>query len=99
MDETIQTQTQKDFFNKMFDSLQEGICTIDNDKILFMNELCNTLTSQLSGLRDFENNINENDEKPDVNPLDRKIFFIFQNENGGDNIKGFKKAKVTSSDG
>jgi predicted PurR-regulated permease PerM len=45
MDETIQTLTQKDFFNKMFDSLQEGICTIDNDKILFMNELCNTLTS------------------------------------------------------
>ena len=43
--ETIQTITQKEFFNKMFDALQEGICTVEDGKILFMNELCNTFTS------------------------------------------------------
>ena len=45
----------------MFDALQEGICTIDNEKIIFMNELCNTFTSELSGLRDFEKNIKIDD--------------------------------------
>ena len=59
MEETLQTVTQKDFFQKMFDSMQEGICTIDNGKIIFMNDLCNKFTSELSGLKDFENNINE----------------------------------------
>ena len=77
IDETIQTINQKEFFNKMFDALQEGICTIDDEKIIYMNELCNLFTSHLSGLRDFENNIDENDEKSDINPLDRKIFFLF----------------------
>jgi hypothetical protein len=47
----------------MFDSMQEGICTIDKGKIIFMNDLCNKFTSELSGLKDFENNINENEEK------------------------------------
>ena len=64
----------------MFDALQEGICTIDNEKIIFMNELCNMFTSELSGLRDFEKNIKTDDEKDDINPLDRKIFYLFQNE-------------------
>ena len=74
----------------MFDALQEGICTIDDDKIIFMNELCNTFTSQLSGLRDFEKNIDVNDNKTDQNPLDRKIFFLFQND------KDDKKKSKTS---
>ena len=63
LEETMQTVTQKDFFQKMFDSMQEGICTIDQGRIIFMNDLCNKFTSELSGLRDFENNINENEEK------------------------------------
>ena len=45
-----------------------------------MNELCNKFTTELSGLQDFEKNINVNDEKPDINPLDRKIFYLFQSE-------------------
>ena len=28
-----------------------------------MNDLCNKFTSELSGLKDFEKNINENEEK------------------------------------
>lgn len=58
--------------------MQQGICTIEKDKILFMNDLCNKFTSNLSGLRDFEQNVNENDEKDQVNPLDRKIFYLFK---------------------
>ena len=50
----MQNVTQKDFFEKMFNSMQEGICTIDNGKIIFMNDLCNKFTSNLSGLRNFE---------------------------------------------
>ena len=57
--------------------MQEGICTIDSGKIIFMNDLCNKFTSELSGLRDFENNINENEEKDNLDPLERKIFFLF----------------------
>ena len=52
--ETLQSISQKDFYLKMFDSMQQGICTIDNGKIIFMNDLCNKFTSELSGLLDFE---------------------------------------------
>ena len=73
--------------------MQEGICTIDNGRIIFMNELCNKFTSELSGLKNFEMNINENEEKDKADQLDRKIFYSFAHENGDDKIKGFKKAK------
>ena len=74
----------------MFDSMQQGICTIEKGKILFMNDLCNKFTSNLSGLRDFEQNVNENDEFDKVNPLERKIFYLFKHENDGEKVKGFK---------
>lgn len=67
-----------------------------------MNELCNKFTSELSGLKNFEKNINENEEKDKQDPLERKIFYAFQHENGDDRIKGFKKAKMkvsSASDG
>lgn len=102
MEETIQTVSQKDFYQKMFDAMQQGICTVDNGKVLFMNELCNMFTSELSGLKDFEMNINENEEKDKLDQMDRKIFYQFQHENGDDKIKGFKKAKMkisSNSDG
>ena len=54
IEETKQTVSQKNFYQKMFNSMQEGICTIEDGKIIFMNDLCNTFTSNLSGLRDFE---------------------------------------------
>ena len=62
-----------------------------------MNDLCNKFTSELSGLRDFENNINENEEKDGQDPLERKIFYLFSHENGDDKIKGFKKTQNKKS--
>lgn len=61
----------------MFDAMQQGICTIESGKVLFMNDLCNRFTSELSGLRDFEKNINENEDIDKEDPLERKIFYNF----------------------
>lgn len=83
IEETKQTVSQKDFYQKMFNSMQEGICTIEDGRIIFMNDLCNKFTSNLSGLRNFEQNINENDEHDKEDQLDRKIFYLFQHENDG----------------
>lgn len=71
--------------------MQQGICTIENDKIMFMNDLCNLFTSNISGLRNFEQNINENDEVDNTNPLDRKIFYLFKHEEDDDKKEGFQK--------
>ena len=80
--------------------MQQGICTFEKGKTIFMNDLCNRFTSELSGLKDFERNLNENEELVDnINPLDRKIFYSFQHEQGDDKIKGFKTAKQMASDG
>ena len=56
---------------------------------MFMNDLCNLFTSDISGLRDFEKNINENDEVDNTNPLDRKIFYLFKHEEDEDKKEGF----------
>ena len=42
-----------------------------------MNDLRNRFTSELSGLRDFEKNINENEDIDKEDPLERKIFYNF----------------------
>ena len=95
--ETMETINQKNTFQKMFDSMQQGICTIENDKIMFMNDLCNLFASNISGLRDFEQNINENDEVDNVNPLDRKIFYLFKHEEDDEKKEGFQKYSKSSS--
>ena len=73
MNETIEIIQVKNYYNKMLDGLHEGICTIDDDNIIFMNELCHTLTSYLSDL-----SLNDNESMEDVDPLDRKIFFQYK---------------------
>lgn len=82
----------------MFDALQDGVITIENGEINFMNDIFNKLTTELTGLKNFEENINQDEELDKIDPLDRKIFYLFQNETGDDRIKGFKKHKKTSSE-
>ena len=62
----------------MFDSLQEGIVVLNDGEIEFMNDLSNSFMAVLSGMYDFQNNLNEDQEKSKVNPLDRKVFYIFE---------------------
>jgi hypothetical protein len=45
--------TEKKFYIKLFNSLQEGIIVVQNEKITFMNELSSKVLNKLSGLKDF----------------------------------------------
>lgn len=84
----------------MFDSLQEGIVVLSDGSIEFMNDFSNKFTSFLAGLQDFQTNINEDMEKSEIDPLKRKIFYLFENDKSKSNIKGFAKKRSTkSSDG
>ena len=75
--------------------MQQGICTIDNGKIIFMNDLCNKFTSELSGLLDFEQNLNQMNQKAIKNPLERKIFYSFD-QGGNEKAKHFKSNQTDS---
>ena len=46
----------------MFDGLQEGIVVLNDGKIEFMNDLSNKFLTVLSGLYDYQNNLNEDME-------------------------------------
>ena len=85
----------------MFDSLQEGIVVLSDGKIDFMNDFGNKFTSFLSGLQDFKTNTNEDMETSEVDPLTRKIFYLFENDTAKKNVKGYKSKKKSSksSDG
>ena len=82
---------QKDNFRKMFDSLQEGIILIQAGKITFMNDLSNKLLSTVCKLNNFFLNINDTGETDEQDPLDRKIFYIFENTKSSISNKSRKK--------
>ena len=80
----------------MFDSLQEGIVVLSNGKIDFMNDFSNKFISFLAGLQDFKTNLTEDMEKSDIDPLSRKIFYLFENDKGKNNVKGYKSKKKST---
>ena len=88
----------KDQFKRMFDSLQEGIVVVNDGQIEFMNDLSNKFMTFLSGMYDYKNNLNEDMEQSHLNPLNRKIFYLFdpdsQKNDGGKKTK--KKASKKS---
>ena len=45
-----------------------------------MNDLSNKFLTFLSGLYDYQNNLNEDMEQSNLNPLNRKIFYLFDPE-------------------
>jgi sensor histidine kinase regulating citrate/malate metabolism len=81
----------KDQFKRMFDSLQEGIVVLNDGEIEYMNDLSNKFMAILSGMYDFQNHLNEDQEKSKINPLDRKIFYVFEVENNKDGTRSAKK--------
>jgi hypothetical protein len=80
----------------MFDSLQEGIVVLSDGKIDFMNDFSNKFTSFLAGLQDFKTNMTEDLAESDIDPLTRKIFYLFENDKGKNNVKGYKSKKKST---
>ena len=70
----------KDQFKRMVDSLQKGIIVLNEGKIEFMNDLSNKFMTFLSGMYDFQTNQNEECELGDKDPLNRKIFYLFESD-------------------
>ena len=79
----------------MFDGLQEGIIVVDpGNKIGFMNELSNKILSELADLKNFFKNKDLNGDIGKTNPLDTKLFYLFENDKAGEvKIKTAKKSK------
>jgi hypothetical protein len=65
----------------MFDSLQEGIIVLNDGEIEFMNDFSNKFMTFLSGMYDYSNNLNEDMEPSKSNPLNQKIFYLFDADN------------------
>ena len=79
----------------MFDSLQEGIIVVDRaQEISFMNEISNKIFSKITGMvdffknqqsdEDFDSDLKVPQDKEYKNPIDLKIFHIFENNSNND---------------
>lgn len=77
----------------MFDSLQEGIVVIDGNKIKFLNELSNKIFNHMTGLKSFAYNRCKDGTYSGVDALDRRIFFLFENNKNQDIQTDSKKQK------
>ena len=65
----------------MFDSLQDGVIVVNNQEIHFMNDLSNKILSQLSKVSNFFETAKECIDTPEMeNPMDAKIFFVFDTD-------------------
>ena len=83
----------------MFNGLQEGIIVIDNGgKMNFINELANKVLSELSGLRNFFKNKMVGGNIADKNPLDLKLFYLFENVSDASDKNKKRKKEDKSSD-
>jgi hypothetical protein len=77
----------------MFDGLQEGIIVIDNNKLSFMNDLSNKLLSELADMKNFFKNKNHEEALNHEDPMDRKLFFLFEHDKSEGTSKEAKKRK------
>ena len=84
-------------YKQMFDGLQEGVIVCKGNQVTFMNDLSNKILSYLFGLKDFFKRINEDHKEIDIDRMEVKMFYLFQNN--AQNPKGKKSKKShTSSD-
>ena len=99
IDEAKISYAQRNQFKWMFDSLQEGVIVIAEKEITFINDLANKLLSEVSHLKNFLTNTQLDDSKDLTHPLDKQIFYVFENSKDGAMTKGAnKKKKWTSSE-
>lgn len=82
----------------MFDGLQEGIIVLDNDRLNFMNDLSNKLLSELSDMRNFFKNKCHSGAVSKVDPLDIKLFYLFEHDKSETNKTSKKRKYGSQSD-
>jgi len=70
--------TEKVVYKKMFDGLQEGVVVLQGEELSFMNDLSNRVLSELTGLKNFLKNKDLHGNKDKQDPLDRKVFYLFE---------------------
>ena len=80
---------QRDRYIKMFDALQEGIIVVQGANLIFLNDICNKMLSYITTTTNF---MLQKDQQ--VNPIDQKIFFLYDNKNDAKKVK--TKEKNTS---
>ena len=65
----------------MWDSLQDGIVVIAKEQMHFMNDLSNKILTQLAKVENFYTEAKECINDPErENPMDAKIFFVFDTD-------------------
>jgi len=69
---------EKAQFKRMFDGLQEGVVVVQGGAISFMNELSNRILTEICGLGNFLKNKELTGDKAILNPIDRKMFYLFE---------------------
>lgn len=84
----------------MFDSIQEGIVVIREEQLVFMNSLSNRLLSEMCQIKDFFLNMRPKKDSGSEGrkPIDKRIFWIFENNKQAQSIgrKNKKKSNSTS---
>lgn len=81
----------------MFDGLQEGIIVIQDEKINFMNELSNKVVSKVTGVRNYFKNSLDGGTVEKIDPLDVKLFYVFENNEEKNKIAKRKRTQSESS--
>ena len=84
--DVVQEQTksmkEREIFDRMLDGLQQGVVVIQDDKIDFMNDLSNKVISQVTDEENFLQKYGKGGEEGSSDPLDLKIFNLFENKSG-----------------
>ena len=62
-----------------------------------MNDLSNKVLSQVSGIKDFFNGLGKDDKKLNYNPIEQKVFHLYQSD--GEIQKKKKKNHAANSQG
>ena len=77
----------------MFDSLQQGIMVLEGNSINFMNDLSLKLVNEVTKMKNFMFNKNLDGTFGKEDPLDMKLFHLFENSKSKDGLSGSKKNK------
>ena len=74
-------------FKKIYDSLQEGIMVLSDGKLEFFNELSTNILNEVTDMKDIVNGLDKNGRKVNYDPMDLKIFYLFDNQMQENNKK------------
>lgn len=93
LDEAKLSYIERDSYKQLFDCLQEGIIVCQGSHVVFMNDLSNKVMSFLTNHKNFFKRIRNDLSNSDIDRMDVKLFYLFQNNAE----KGTKKKKSHAS--